>query len=62
MVKYTISTLQAIVSAKPTGPIENIHERPKFSTLWHLQLQIVDRIRKVGKFKFPLDVHAGYIL
>ena len=62
MVKYTIATLQAMVGAKPTGPIDKIHKRPTFSTLWHLQCQIVDVLRKVGNVKFPLDGHAGYIL
>ena len=37
MVQYTIATLQARVGAKPTGPFNNIHERPTFSTLCHLQ-------------------------
>ena len=62
MVKYTIATLQAMVGAKPTGPIEKIHERPTFSTLRHLQCQIVSRLRKVEKVKFHLDGHSGYIL
>ena len=62
MVNYTISTLQAMVGANPTGPIDNIHERPTFSTLWHLQRQLVNGLRKVGKVNFPLDVHSGYIL
>ena len=62
MVKFTIATLQAMVGAKPTGPIDKIHERPTFSTLWHLQRQLVSRLRKVGNVKFPLDGHSGYIL
>ena len=62
MVKYTIATLQAMVGADPTGPIDKIHERPTFSSLWYLQRHIVYRIRKVGNIKLPLDGHAGYIL
>ena len=62
VVKYTIATLQAMVIAKLTGPIDKIHERPTFSTLCHLQIQIVNDLRKVGNVKFPLDGHAGYTL
>ena len=61
MAKYTIATLQAMVGAKPTGLIDKIHECPTFSTLWHLQHQLVSRLHKVGNFKFPLDGHSGYI-
>ena len=47
-----------MVGVKPTGPIDKIHERPTFSTLWHLQRQLVDRLRKVGNVKSPLEGHA----
>ena len=60
--KNNIATLQAMVGAKPTIPINKIHERPTFSTLWHIQHSIGDGIHKIGKIKFPLDGHAGYIL
>ena len=49
-------------SAKPNGPIYKIHECQAFSTLWHLQRQIVDIISKLGNVKPPLDIHVGYIL
>ena len=62
MVKYTISTLQAMVGTKPTGPINNIRERPIFSTLWYLQRQIIDSLSKLGNAKLPLDGHVSYIL
>ena len=62
MVNYTISTLQAMVGANPTGPIDNIHEGLTFITLWHLKFQLIDNLHKVGNFKFPLDGHSGYIL
>ena len=62
MVKYAIATLQAMVGAKLTSPIDKIHEQPTFSTLWHLQLQLVDGLRKVGNGQFLIDGHAGYIL
>ena len=62
MVENKIATLQAMVGAKPTIPINKIHERPTFSTLWHIQHSIGDGIHKIGKIKFPLDGHAGYIL
>ena len=58
MVKYTIATLQAMVGAKPTGPINKIHKQPNFSTLWHSQRQIFNGIRKVGNVKSSLDVHT----
>ena len=60
--KYTIATLQAMVGAKTTGPIDKIHERPTFRTLWHLQHHLVSILRKVGNVKLPLDSHSGYIL
>ena len=62
MVKYTIAILQAMVGAKPNGTINKIHKNPTFSTLWHLQRQLVDRMHKVGNIKFPLDGHTDYIL
>ena len=62
MVKYTIAMLQAMVGAKPTNPIGNIHERPTLITLCHLQCQLINGLRKVGNIKFPLDGHIGYIL
>ena len=62
MVKYTIDELQAMVGAKLTGPSDNIHKRHAFSTLWHIQRQLVDGICKVGNVKLTLDGHAGYIL
>ena len=51
-----------MVGAKPTSLIDKIHEIPEFSTLWHLQRQIVRRLRKVGNIKSPLDGHSVYIL
>ena len=54
--------LWAIAGMKPTSPIVNIHKRPNFSTLWHLQRQIFDSLCKVGTVELPLDVHARYIL
>ena len=62
MVKYTIATLQGMVGAKPTVHIDKIQKQPTFSTLWHLQLQLIDRLSKVWNGKLPLDGHAGYIL
>ena len=62
MAKYTIATLQAMVGAKPTGPIDKIHKRPTFITLCHLQHQFIDGLHKVGNYKSPLDIHAVYIL
>ena len=61
MVKYTITALQAMVGAKPTSPIDKIYERPIFSTLWHLQIQIVNGLIKLGNVKFPLYNHVAYI-
>ena len=62
MVKYTIATLQTMLGAKLTGPINKIHKRPTFSTLWNIQHHIIDGLRKIGNFKLPLDGHVGYIL
>ena len=61
-VEYTISTLQAIVSAKPDGLSDKTHEHPNFSTLWHLQRKLVDGLHKIGNVKLPMDSHTGYIL
>ena len=62
MVKYTIATLQAMVSTNPTGAIEKIHECPTFATLCHLQHQLINGLHKLGSGKSPLNCHAGYIL
>ena len=51
-----------MVGAKLTAPMDKIHKRPAFSTLWHLQRQLADGLCKVGNGKLPLYVHAGYIL
>ena len=51
-----------MVGAKLTAPMDKIHKRPAFSTLWHLQRQLFVRLRKIGNIKFPLDGHYGYIL
>ena len=62
MVKCTTVTLKAMVDAKLTVPIDNIHEQSTFRTLWHLQHHIVDSLRKLGNIKHPLRGHVGYIL
>ena len=62
MVTYTIEALQALVGAKPVGPIDPIHERPTFSSLWHLQQQLVEGLQKVTNTAYPNDDHSGYIL
>ena len=62
MVKYTIATLQAMVGAKLTVPIDKIREHPTFSTLWYPQRQIVNILHKVGNVKYPLQYHVCYIL
>ena len=45
-----------MVITKPARTIDNIHKRPAFSTLWHLQCQIVYGLGKVVNSKFSLDV------
>ena len=62
MVKYTIAMLQPMVSAELTRPLDKIHEPLIFSTLWHLQRQLVDNLHKLGNVKSPLDNHVGYIV
>ena len=62
MVTYTIEALQALVGAKPVGPIDPIHERPTFSSLSHLQQQLVEVLRKVTNTAYPNYGHSGYIL
>ena len=62
MVKYAIATLQAMVSTKLTSPIKNIHERPTFNNLWHLQRQLVEGLCKLVSVKLTLDGHVIYIL
>ena len=59
---YTIESLQALVGAKPVGPINPIHESPTFSSLWHLQQQLVEGLRKVTNMAYPNDGQWGYIL
>ena len=62
MVTCPIEALQALVAAKPVGPIYPIHERPTFSSLWHLQQQLVEGLGKVTNTAYPNDGHSGYIL
>ena len=62
MVTFTIEALQALVGAKPVGPTDPIHECPTFSSLWHLQQQLVEGLRKVTNTAYPNDGHSGYIL
>ena len=62
MVTYTIEELQALVGAKSVGPIDQIHERPTFSSLWHLQQQLVEGLRKVTNAAYTNYGHSGYIL
>ena len=62
MVTYTIEALQALVGAKPVGPINPINECPAFSSRWHLQKQLVEGLRKVTNTAYPNDAHSGYIL
>ena len=62
MVTYTIEALQALVGAKPVGPINPINERPTFSSLWHLQQQFVEGLRKVTNTAYPNNGRSGYIL
>ena len=59
---YTIEALQELVRAKPVGPIDTIHERPTFSSLWYLQQQLVESLCKVTNTAYPNDVHWWYIL
>ena len=59
---YTIEALQSLVGAKPVGPIDPIHERPTFSSLWHLHQQLVEGLRKVTNTAYPNDGHLRYIL
>ena len=61
MVTYTTEALQDLVGAKPVGPINPIHERPTFSSLWHLQQQLLLGIQKVTNTAYPNDCHSGYI-
>ena len=62
MVTYTIDALRALVGTKPVGPIDPIHERPTFSSLWHLQKQLVEGFQKITNTAYPNDGHSGYIL
>ena len=62
MVTYTIEALRALVGTKPVGPIDPIHERPTFSSLWHLQQHLVEGLRKVTNTAYTNDGHSGYIL
>ena len=62
MVTYTIKALQALVGAKPVGPIDPIHEHPTFSSLLHLQQHLVEGLLKLTNTAYPNDGHLGYIL
>ena len=62
MLTYTIDALYALVGAKPVGPINPIHDHPIFSSLWHLQQQLVEGLRKVTNTAYINDGHSRYIL
>ena len=62
MLTYTIEAIQALVGAKPVGTIDPIHERPTFSSLWHLQQQLVEGLQKVTNKAYPNDGQSGYII
>ena len=62
MVTYTIEALQALVGAKPVGPIDPIHDRPNFSSLWHLHQQLVEGLQKFTNTAYPNYGQSGYIL
>ena len=62
MVTYTIEALQALVGAKSLGPINTIHDRPTLSSLWHLQQQLVEGLRKVTNTAYPNYGHLDNIL
>ena len=62
MVTYTIEALQALLGPKLVGPIDPIYERPTFSSLWHLQQQLVEGLQKVTNTAYPNDGRSGYIL
>ena len=59
MVTYTIEALHALVVANSVGPIDQIHKRITFSSLWHLRQQLVEGLRKVTNTVYPNDVHSG---
>ena len=57
MVLYSLEAVNALLS-----PIQKIHGRPTFGSLWHLAQQIYEALRKLDHKDHPTDGWSGYLM
>ena len=57
MVLYSLEDVNVLLS-----PIQKIHGRPTFRSLWHLAQQFYDALRKLDHADHPSDGWSGYLM
>ena len=57
MVLYSLEDVNALLS-----PIQKIHGRPTFGSLWHLAQQFYDALRKLNNADHPTDGWSGCLM
>ena len=57
MVLYSLEDVNVLLS-----PIQKIHGRPTFGSLWHPAQQLYDTLRKIDHADHPTDVWSGYLM
>ena len=57
MVLYSLEDVNALLS-----PIQEIHDRPTFGSLWHLAQQFYDALRNLDHADHPMDGWSGYLM
>ena len=57
MVLYSLEDVSVLLS-----PIQKIHGRPTFGSLWHLAQQFSDALRKLDHADHPTDGWSGYLM
>ena len=57
MVLYSLEDVNVLLS-----PIQKIHGRPTFGSLWYLAQQFYDALRKLDHADHPTDGWSGYLM
>ena len=57
MVLYSLEDVNVLLS-----PIQKIHGRPTFGSLWHTAQQFYDALRKLDHADHPTDGWSGYLM
>ena len=57
MVLYSLEAVNALLS-----PIQKIHGRPTFGSLWHLAQQTYEALQKLDHEDHPTDGWSGYLM